>query len=129
MRLLFISLLIFFVSVSFAANETPAPTEPDWQNTSLSDALIQKIQQTQYQYRKCAADELQKTDYAKLDFRVATEKVLKQCEPLLSQMRETYLAEKVPAVIADRQLKKLRIQTTRNVLSELMFRTAANQSR
>jgi len=53
---------------------------------------------------------------------------MKQCESVLSQMREVYLAEKVPGIIADRHLKQMRMQTTRNVLQGMMFGEAARKS-
>jgi hypothetical protein len=53
---------------------------------------------------------------------------MKQCESVLSQMREVYLAEKVPDVIADRHLKQMRMQTTRNALQGMMFNEAARKS-
>jgi hypothetical protein len=116
---------LFFSGLTFAAE--PAPAE-EWTNTTLSDALIAKVQAASYEYKTCAATEMQKPDYAKIDVRQATEGVIKVCEPVLSKMREAYLSEKVPAVIADRQLKKMRIQTTRNLLAELMFRDAARKA-
>ncbi len=114
-----------YCSLTFAT--TPVPTD-DWNGSALSDALIQKIQEASYNYKKCAADEMQKPAYVSVDVRKATEAVIKQCEPVLSKMRETYLAEKVPATIADRHLKQLRTQTTRNLLAELMFRDAARKA-
>jgi hypothetical protein len=108
---------------------TPAPAaEEEWTGSTLSDALIEKIQATSYEYKTCTGTELQKPEYATIDVRQATEQVIKQCEPVLSKMREAYLSEKVPGVIADRQLKKMRIQTTRSVLAELMFRDAAKKA-
>jgi len=46
----------------------------------------------------------------------------------LSQMREVYLAEKVPGTIADRHLRQMRMKTTRSVLQEMMFREASRKS-
>ena len=114
--------------------ETPAPAEAakpkdDWENTTISDETIAKIQAAKYNYRKCASDEMQKTDYQKQDSRPATEAVIKVCEPILSKMREVYTEEKVPEVIADRHLKQLRIQVTRDVLQNLMFAQAARGSK
>lgn len=114
--------------------ETPAPTEAvkpkdDWENTTISDETIAKIQAAKYNYRKCASDEMQKTDYQKQDSRPATEAVIKACEPILGKMREVYSEEKVPEVIADRHLKQLRIQVTRDVLQNLMFAEAARGSK
>jgi hypothetical protein len=100
----------------------------EWQSTTLSDATIKKIQDAQYQYKKCVAGEMQKPAYQEQEIRRATEAIMKQCESVLSQMREIYLAEKVPDTIADRHLKQMRMQTTRNVLQSMMFSEAARKS-
>ncbi|MGZ5030404.1 MAG: hypothetical protein ACXV8I_07375 [Methylobacter sp.] len=100
----------------------------EWQSTTLSDATIKKIQDAQYQYKKCVAGEMQKPAYQEQEIRSATEAIMKQCESVLSQMREIYLAEKVPDTIADRHLKQMRMQTTRNVLQSMMFSEAARKS-
>ncbi|MEY4767776.1 MAG: hypothetical protein RL637_415 [Pseudomonadota bacterium] len=121
MKWLLISLLSLWIGCPFAA-ETKAETE--WENTTLSDVLIKNVQQIQHEYRQCVAHELAKPDYAKADIYTAPEKILKICEPMLAKIRNLYLENKVPEVIADRQLKQLRIQTTRNIISELMFRAA-----
>jgi hypothetical protein len=126
----FLILALFFYSTLAFAVPTAAETaaEAEWNNTTLSDALIKKIQESSYQYKKCAVDEMQKPDYVNIDVRKATEIVIKQCEPVLAKMREVYLSEKVPAIIADRQLKTMRTQTTRSLLAELMFRDAARKA-
>jgi hypothetical protein len=100
----------------------------EWHNTTLSDATIKKIQDTQYQYKKCVAAEMQKPTNQELESRKATEGIMKQCESVLAQMREIYLAENVPGTIADRHLKQMRMQTTRNVLQGMMFGEAARKS-
>lgn len=122
---------LFYSGLSFAAAPVAPPTAPaaeEWDDTTLSDALIAKVQAASYEYKTCTATEMQKPAYATMDVRQATDSVIKQCEPVLAKMRDAYLSEKVPAVIADRQLKKMRIQTTRNVLAELMFRDAARKA-
>ena len=117
--------LIFLLSTaSVFANET----KNEWQNTELSDATIKKIQEAQFQYKKCVAVEMQKPAYREIDTRKATDQVIKQCEPALAKMREVYLAEKVPGVIADRHLKQMRLKVTRSALQELMFSEAARKS-
>ena len=132
MKHFFIMAALLYAGLSLAEESAPAPQAPaaeqEWEATTLSDALIEKIQTVSYEYKTCTGTELQKPEYASIDVRQATEKVIKQCEPVLSKMREAYLSEKVPAVIADRQLKKMRIQTTRSVLAELMFRDATQKA-
>lgn len=123
MKQLFFMTLLLLTANAFAAEE-----KSEWDNTTLSDALIKKIQEAQYEYRKCVSDEMQKPAYQTLDSRDATGKIIKQCEPSLGKMRETYLAEKVPAVIADRHLKKMRIQTVRSTLQNMMYAEAARKA-
>jgi hypothetical protein len=122
-KILFLTALLSVVTTVFADD-----AKNEWQSTSLSDATIKKIQDAQYQYKKCVAGEMQKPAYQQEEIRKATETIMKQCEPVLSQMREVYLAEKVPGTIADRHLKQMRMQTTRNVLQGMMFGEAARKS-
>jgi hypothetical protein len=117
-------LILIFSTASIFANEP----KNEWQNTELSDATIKKIQEAQIQYKKCVAVEMQKPAYREIDTRKATDQVIKQCEPALAKMREVYLAEKVPGVIADRHLKQMRLKVTRSALQELMFSEAARKS-
>lgn len=111
-----------------AAHVSAESDKTEWQNTTLSDETIQKIQRAQFDYKKCVAEELQKPSYQKGDMRNATDAVIKQCEPVLSKIRETYVAEKIPGQVADRHLKQLRVRYTRQALQELIFRAAARQS-
>jgi len=97
----------------------------EWNATSLTEETIKKIQQSQHQYKKCVMTEMQKKGYAKIESRSATDAIIKQCENVLSQMRTVYTDVKVPGVIADRHLKKMRIDITRRVLKQLMFAEAA----
>jgi hypothetical protein len=111
-----------------AAPKAEAPKD-EWQNTTISDEVIQKIQAAQLSYKKCAVEQMRKPDIAnKQDSRFATDAVVKQCEPVLAGIRKVYMDAKVPPVIADRQLKKLRIQVTRNVLQEFMYAEAAKKA-
>ncbi|MGZ5008823.1 MAG: hypothetical protein ACXWE9_10850 [Methylobacter sp.] len=122
--------IFFFTALLLAATTTvfADDAQNEWKNTTLSDATIKKIQETQYQYKKCVTGEMQKPVYQQQETRKATEAIMKQCEPALSQMRDVYLAEKVPGAIADRHLKQMRMQTTRNVLQSMMFNEAARKS-
>jgi hypothetical protein len=120
---------IFFLTVLLSTVTAFAEdSKNEWQNTSLSDGTIKKIQESQYQYKKCVSAEMQKSANQELESRKATEAIMKQCESVLSQMRDVYLAEKVPEIIADRHLKQMRMQTTRNVLQGMMFAEAARKS-
>ncbi len=114
--------VLLFTTVSFANDP-----KNEWHDTTLSDTTIGKIQDAAYQYKKCVSDEMQKALYQTQDSRHATDAIMKQCETTLAIMRDIYLAEKVPSVIADRHLKQLRIQTTRSVLQEMIFSEAARK--
>ncbi|MDD2723677.1 MAG: hypothetical protein PHH59_06610 [Methylovulum sp.] len=121
-----ILLLLAVMLVSMNGYATDAKNE--WHNTDLSDTTIAEIQKAKFQYKKCVSDEMQKPAYKLMDTRLATDTITKMCEPVLAKMREVYLAQKVPAIIADRHLKQMRMQITRNVLQNLMFAEAARKS-
>ncbi|MEY4719360.1 MAG: hypothetical protein RL563_1978 [Pseudomonadota bacterium] len=116
--------LILFSQFAFA-NESG---KEEWNETSLSEEVIQKIQKAQYTYKKCVVDEMRKPEYGKLESRNATDAIAKLCEPSLGEMRKVYTDANVPGIIADRHLKKLRIQVTRNMLQELMYIEAAKKA-
>lgn len=100
----------------------------EWNETTLKDETIQKIQQAQFTYKKCVVDTMQKPEYAKMESRNATDAIIRLCEPTLAEMRKVYIDAEVPGVIADRHLKKMRIQVTRNLLQELMYAEAAKKA-
>ncbi len=125
-HLVFLALL-FGSNIAYAA-EAKSNEKNDWNATSLTEEVIKKIQQSQFQYKKCVTDEMQKEGYYKFDSRNATDAIIKQCENVLSNMRRVYLDSKVPGVIADRHLKKMRIDITRRVLKQLMFAEAAKKT-
>jgi hypothetical protein len=117
---------IFLLSAHLAsAEEAKAPVAEEWNESVLTEAVIKNIQTGQYNYKKCVSDEMRKPEIAKIESRHATDAVIKACEPVLSTVRSTYTDAGVPGVIADRQLKSLRIKVTRNVLQELMYAEAA----
>lgn len=117
--------LMLFSGWVMAADETAGD---EWNDTQLKEETIQKIQQAQFNYKKCVVDTMQKPEYAKLESRNATDVVIRDCEPVLAEMRKVYTDVEVPGVIADRHLKKLRIQVTRKVLQELMYIEAAKKA-
>lgn len=121
MKKLFLLPLLLISMTSFAEEKTA----DEWENTTISDATIRKIQEAKYVYKKCVADEMQKAPYQKQESRQATEAIVKQCENVLAKIRDVYIAEKVPEVIADRHLKQMRLQTTRLVLQDMMYNEAA----
>lgn len=119
-------LLIALMLLAGAAGAEEA--DQDWNGSALSDAVIEKIQQAQFTYKKCVVDAIQRGEFGTLESRHATDAIIKQCEPTLGDIRKIYTDAEVPGVVADRHLKKLRIQTTRNLLQELMYREAAKNA-
>jgi hypothetical protein len=119
---------LFLVLMAFSSWTMAEEAKDEWNETSLSEETIQKIQQAQFNYKKCVMDTMRKPDYAKLESRNATDVVIRECEPVLADMRKVYTDVQVPAVIADRHLKKLRIQVTRKVLQEFMYAEAAKKA-
>lgn len=120
-----IFLLAVVLSSAIAHANDP---QNEWHSTTLSEDTIKKIQESQYQYKKCVADEMQKSAYKDLDIRKAAEQIVKQCEPVLAQMRSVYIDQKIPEVVADRHLKQIRLKTTRSVLNNMMLAEAARKS-
>ena len=116
---------LLLVSPWVFAEET---AKEEWNDTNLSEEIIQKIQHAQYTYKKCVVDEMRKPEYGKLESRNATDAIAKFCEPTLGEMRKVYTDANVPGVVDDRHLKKLRIQVTRNMLQELMYLEAAKKA-
>ncbi len=121
-NILFLSLLL---SAGTAFSDD---AKNEWHNTTLSDATIEKIQAAKYEYKKCVGGEMQKSAYQEQDSRKAADAIMKQCETILAKMREVYTEAKVPEVIADRHLKQVRTQTTREALQGMMFSEASRKA-
>ncbi len=115
---------LMMVAASVCAEEA----KEEWNETTLKDETIQKIQQAQYTYKKCVVDATKKPEFGQLESRNATDAIIRLCEPTLGEMRKVYTDAEVPAVIADRHLKKLRIQVTRSLLQQLMYAEAAKKA-
>ncbi|GFO71120.1 hypothetical protein BJAS_P0372 [Bathymodiolus japonicus methanotrophic gill symbiont] len=107
---------------------TPEASAKTWNGTSLSDTTIKNVQEAKYAYSQCVYKEAQKKGYTKIDSRVATDAVIQQCEPDLAKIRTTFTDDGVPEVIADRFLRKTRVQMTRKILQSLMFAEAARKA-
>jgi len=120
--------MIIFITLLMSLRVSAETAKSEWENTTLSDETIRKIQQAQVEYKNCVGLEMQKPVYRNLDTRKATDEVIKFCEPVLAKMRDVYIAVKVPDKVADRHLKQMRIRTTRTALREFMFAEAARKS-
>lgn len=99
-----------------------------WNRSKLSATTIKKVQQDKDHYTQCIYQESQKQGYKKIDSRVATDTIIKQCEFQLSKIRETFIDGGVPEIIADRYLKKTRTEITRKILRSFMFAEAARKA-
>jgi len=117
--------ILCVAALLLATNSYAENNKNEWQNTTISEETIAKIQAAKYEYKKCVSDEMQKPAYQSQESRAATEVIIKECEPVLTKMRAVYLEEKVPEVIADRHLKQMRLQTTREALQNMMYGEAA----
>lgn len=120
--------LLLLVCALFSSVVLADDPKNEWHNTTLSDGTIQKIQESQYQYKKCISGEMQKPLYRDMDFRKASEDIVKQCEPVLAKMGGIYNDEKVPEVVAKRHMKQMRLNSTRSVLNTLMMADAARKA-
>jgi hypothetical protein len=120
----FLLLMLLASAAVFAAEKSE-----EWQATTLSDSSIKNIQQAKYKYLQCITGEVQKKDYAQMDTRAATDKIIQQCEKPLADIRGVFTAEKVPESIADRYLKRTRTQTARKVLEQMMYAAAEREAR
>ncbi len=108
--------------------DAPQTTDKQWNGSTLSEATIKQVQEDKYNYRQCVYKEAQKQGYQKIDSRVATDAVIKQCESTLAKIRTTFSREGVPDIIIDRFLKKTRIDMTRKILQSLMFAKASRKA-
>lgn len=120
--------ILCLICLLFAGFAYATEAENEWSETKLSDLTIKKIQQAQYQYKKCAIGKMQKIKRSKIEVKVAANTIIKQCESALSQLRQVYLDAAVPSVIADRHLKKMRTDVSRRVVKQLMFSAAAHKA-
>ena len=127
-NILFLVLLISSTLGMAEGEKKSNKAKDEWKATTLTEETIKKIQQAQYEYKKCVMTEMQKKGYVKIESRTATDAIVKQCEKVLSQMRSAYVEVKVPTVIADRHLKKMRMTMTRRVLKQMMFAEAARKA-
>jgi hypothetical protein len=128
MKTVIFSSILLVSTLLFSVIATAEKAAEEWQNTTITDATIKKIQESKYEYKKCVGEQMQKPAYIKMDSRNATDEIIKHCEPVLSKIREVYLAEKVPGVIADRHLRQIRMQITRNALQGLLFEQASRMA-
>jgi len=121
--------LIYALSLAITpVNAASTDKGSTWNGSTLSDDVIKQVQQAKFSYKQCVYTEAQKTGYIKIESRVATDAIMKQCEPSLSKVRAIFIKAGVPAISTDRFLKKTRVDLTRNILKSLMFAEAARKA-
>lgn len=121
--------LIYALSLSsYAATNSPTNKGETWNGSSLSNEVITQVQKAKSTYKQCVYTEAEKKGYIKIDTRVATDAIMKQCEPSLGKIRTIFIDAGVPAISTDRFLKKTRVDLTRNILKSLMFADAARKA-
>lgn len=96
----------------------------EWQASTLSNSTIANIQKAKYSYLTCITQEVKKRLNIKMDIRLATDHILKECEKSLTEVRATFKKENIPNKTVDRYLKKTRNQTARKVLQEMQYAAA-----
>ncbi|MDF1582696.1 MAG: hypothetical protein RQ733_04810 [Methyloprofundus sp.] len=116
------------LSLPALAAEKTQPSGETWNGSELTEATIKQVQADKYSYTQCIYKEAQKQGYQKIDSRVATDAVMKQCESELAKIRATFIDSGVPPIITDRFLKKTRIEMTRQILKSLVFAEAARNT-
>ncbi len=121
--------LIYALSFSACAATEPSTNKDNkWDGSSLSNEVITQVQTAKATYKQCVYTEAQKKGYVKIDSRVATDAIMKQCEPSLGKIRTIFINAGVPPISIDRFLKKTRADLTRNILRSLMFAEAARKA-
>jgi len=128
MKKLIFSLIYLLSFSAYAATEASANKGEKWNGSSLSNEVISQVQQAKSTYKQCVYTEAQKKGYTKIDTRVATDAIMKQCEPSLGKIRAIFIKAGVPAISTDRFLKKTRVDLTRSILKSLMFAEATRKA-
>jgi len=112
----------------YATSTATTDKAPSWNGSTISDEVIKQVQQAKSIYKQCVYTEAQKKGYITIDSRVATDAIMKRCEPSLGKVRTIFISAGVPAISTDRFLKKTRVDLTRNILKSLMFAEAARKA-
>ncbi|MDC9729769.1 MAG: hypothetical protein PSN04_10670 [Methyloprofundus sp.] len=121
--------LIYAISLSsYAAANPPENKGKNWNGSAISNEVITQVQKAKSSYKQCVYTEAQKKGYVKIDSRVATDAIMKRCEPSLGKVRTIFINAGVPTVSIDRFLKKTRVDLTRSILRSLMFAEAARKA-
>lgn len=102
--------------------------ESDWQESVLQPATLEKVYKASGVYQRCIGEQLSGQVDSRQDPRAVTDAILKTCETRLQPMRDAFTAEKVPAEIADRYLRKTRTQAARGLIREIMGMQAMRQA-
>jgi len=128
MKKVIFSLICVLSLSAHAATDSSANKGKNWNGSTISNEVITQVQKAKSTYKQCVYTEAQKKGYIKIDTRVATDAIMKQCEPSLGKIRTIFMNAGVPAISTDRFLKKTRVDLTRSILKSLMFAEAARKA-
>jgi len=101
------------------AEPAPAAVDQEWHASTLSPATIAKADAAVLDYHQCLTRETQARVNERGDPRAITNTILKACEDRLPAIKTAYDAENVPAVIAERYIRKTRSQGVQGVLRQV----------
>ncbi len=96
------------------------PIDQEWKPSTLSDATIAKANDAVKEYNKCLTAQTKAKASETGDPRNITNMILKNCESMLPAIKTAFDAEKVPAVISERYMRKTRSHGTQAVLRTVM---------
>lgn len=126
-RLIYLSAIIALSGCTESKKQSPSLVEPD-SASPLSEETRTYIRLATQQYHLCLTDGIRSQTKIINDSRETTQVIVNQCESKLGPIRERLLAEKMPASVADRYLRRKRVQATRNILRQVMYMQSQHQS-
>lgn len=111
--------LLLTLSLTLAVNLAQGE-EQQWEPSTLKPETIEATHQARIEYYTCLRQELARTDPLQADARHLGDALLERCEPRLQPIATALAAERVPASIANRYLRSIRVPASRFVLQQLM---------
>lgn len=118
-RLISLSLVLLLVSCS-TPEEKQLPVK-DKPVSPLSEETQIFINSAIKEYHLCLSKVAHKHRQNIKDARDTTQVIVTACEPKLAPIRKRLLGENMPEPIADRYLRRKRVQATRSILRQVMY--------
>ncbi len=125
-RIIGLSVVCLLVSCSVSKQEKQLPVEHNWASP-LSEETQAYINSAIQKYHLCLSNAAQRQKNNIKDSRDTTQLVVTECEPKLAPIRARLLAETMPEPVADRYLRRKRVQATRSILRQVMYMQSQNQ--